>query len=123
MNHSERKSIETAVAELKPKMRGVNITFKVIETGPQREVKSPKDGTQHSVLDAVVGDTTGTVRLPVWDGAIKALQNGGTYTLTKGYTHLFKGSLRLHVGKFGTIAESGRNMLRVNTALDMSAID
>jgi len=74
-------------------------------------------------VDAVVGDSTATVMMPVWNEAIKTIKDDETYTLTNGYTGLFKGSLRLHMGKFGTIAAAAEPITKVNETLDMSAKD
>ena len=123
MSENKREPIEATIAELKPGMKSVNITFKVLSTSEQREVESRSDGETYHVVDAVVGDSTATVMMPVWNEAIKAIKEDETYTLTNGYTGLFKGSLRLHMGKFGTIAAAEEPITKVNEQLDMSAKD
>ena len=42
--------------------------------------------------------------MPIWNGTIESIKEGETYRLTNGYTGLFKGNLRLQLGKFGSIA-------------------
>ncbi|MCK4483781.1 MAG: hypothetical protein KAU89_03075, partial [Candidatus Thorarchaeota archaeon] len=59
----DREPIEATVAELKPRMKNVTISFKVIEIGEEREVSSRRDGTTHRVVDVVVGDSSGTVQV------------------------------------------------------------
>jgi replication factor A1 len=102
-------------------MKNITITFKVVQLGEEREVTSRDDGATHRVLDAVVGDSTGTVQMPLWDTAIESMVVGKTYTLTNGYTGLFRGNLRLNIGKFGQVADAESSIEEVNTEVDMSA--
>jgi replication factor A1 len=121
MNDNSIEPIEAKVSELEPKMKSVNITFKVLSLGEERSVESRRDEQTHRVLDAVVGDSTATVMMPLWNETIDTVEEGTTYTLTNGYTNLFKGSLRLHLGKFGSIATADEPISDVNTEIDMSA--
>ena len=57
----DKEPIEANVAELKPRMKNITITFKVVEIGEAREVSSRRDMTTHRVADAIVGDSTGIV--------------------------------------------------------------
>jgi replication factor A1 len=113
--------IEATVAELKPRMKKITITFKVVSIGEAREVASRDDGTTHRVADATVGDSTGTVQVPLWDDSIESMRIGSTYLLTNGYTGLFRSNLRLNIGKYGEIAESKQPIEEVNMENDMSA--
>jgi replication factor A1 len=123
MSENKREAIEATIAELKPGMKSVNITFKVLNTGEERAVESRRDGETYRVIDAVVGDSTATIQMPIWNETIESIKEGETYILTNGYTGLFKGSLRLHLGKFGSIASAGEPIAEVNSKLDMSADD
>ncbi|TFG34799.1 single-stranded DNA-binding protein [Candidatus Thorarchaeota archaeon] len=123
MSENKRAPIEATVAELKPGMKRVNITFKVMNTSDERSVESRKDGEMYRVQDAVVGDSTGTVQMPIWNENIDTMNEGDTYTLTNGYAGLFKGSLRLHIGKFGLVTSADIPIVEVNSQLDMSAKD
>ena len=123
MSENKRMPIEATVAELKPGMKRVNVTFKVMNTSDERSVESNRDGEMHRVQDAVVGDSTGIIKMPIWNEKIDAMNEGETYTLTNGYAGLFKGSLRLHIGKFGSIASAVEPIAKVNSHLDMSAKD
>jgi replication factor A1 len=123
MNDHKSKTIEVSIAGLEPGMKGVNITFKVMSTSEEQSVESFRDDGAHRVLDAVVGDSTAIVLMPFWDETIDTIKEGETYTLTNGYAGLFKGSLRLHLGKFGSIASTDAPIDKVNTELDMSTKD
>jgi replication factor A1 len=117
----ESEPIEATVAELKPRMKNLTIRFKVLEKSEAREVTSRRDQSTHRVLDAVVGDPTGIVTVPLWDDSIENIEEGNTYLLKNGYTGLFKGFLRLNIGRYGEVAPAEEAIEEVNTEVDMSA--
>lgn len=119
----EQEPVEATVSELKPQMKSVNINFKVIEVGEAREVTSRQDGQTHRVLDAVVGDSTGTVMIPLWDDAIESVKVGSTYRLENGYTGLYQGHLRLNIGRYGKISEAKAAIETISQDNDMSAAE
>jgi replication factor A1 len=119
----DTQPVEATVAELKPSMRNLTITFKVVEIGEEREITSRDTGEPHRVVDARVGDSSGTVLVPLWDDAIDNMEVGQTYKLTNGYTGLFRGNLRLNVGKYGQIADAEEAIEEVKSDLDMSAAE
>jgi len=121
MNFEEQEPIEATVAELKPQMKNVTTHFKVISKGEEREIESRNDGATHRVCDITVGDTSGTVQVPLWDEAIDSIEEGATYNLTNGYTGLFRGNLRLNVGRYGKLEKSEEAIEEVNMDVDMSA--
>ncbi|MFW9926588.1 MAG: single-stranded DNA-binding protein [Candidatus Thorarchaeota archaeon] len=123
MSENKIEYIEAKIAELEPGMKHVNITFKIMNTREEKSVKSRKDGETRRVQHAIVGDSTGTVQMPFWNETIDSIEEGATYTLTNGYARLSKGRLRLHVGKFGSIAAVDESIEKVNTEVNMSAID
>lgn len=116
----EREPVEATVSELKPGMKSISIAFKVVDVGEAREVTSRRDGETHRVADAVVGDTTGTVMMPLWDDSIDDMEVGKTYQLENGYTGLFKGNLRLNVGRYGKVEDAEEDIEEVNMDVDMS---
>ncbi|MHA1939355.1 MAG: hypothetical protein ACW97O_14180 [Candidatus Thorarchaeota archaeon] len=117
----DREPIEATITELRPRMKNITITFKVLEKGEEREVSSRRDMTTHRVLDAIVGDSTGTVAVPLWDDTIDAVEAEKTYVLKNGYTGLFRGNLRLNVGKYGELSDAEEAIEEVNMENDMSA--
>jgi replication factor A1 len=62
-----------------------------------------KDGKEHSVVDLMAGDRTGTVTLNLWDERIHDVVTGDIVDLENAYVSRFKGRLRLNIGKYGTI--------------------
>ncbi len=124
-NESEKieDTPKTDIANLEPRMKSVNVTFKVIGKSDVREVSSRRDGDLHRIVDATVGDKTGTVLVPLWDGSIEAVETGKTYTLENGYTGLFRGNLQLKIGRHSELKDSKEEIDDVNLEIDMSAKD
>ncbi|MHA1948626.1 MAG: single-stranded DNA-binding protein [Candidatus Thorarchaeota archaeon] len=120
MGYQEREPIEAVISELKPRMKSVNITFKVIAKGEIREVTSRQDGEQHRVCDTVVGDSSGKVTVPLWDASIEEVEDEKTYRLENGYTTLFQGHLRLNIGRYGKLNPADEEIAEINDELDMS---
>jgi replication factor A1 len=94
------------IGELSPKSKRVNTIFKVVNLEDVKNVRSKKDRTPHAVTEAVVGDKTGTVLLTLWDESLEKVAAGKTYQLINGYVTLFRGSIRLNIGKYGEITEA-----------------
>ncbi len=117
----DSEPIQATVAELRPRMKNLTISFRVLEAGQEREVTSRDSGDTHRVLDAVVGDSTGTVQMSLWDDHIDLVRVGTTYTLKNGYCGLFRGNLRLNIGKYGELTEAEVPIEEVNREVDMSA--
>ncbi|UCH32886.1 MAG: single-stranded DNA-binding protein [Candidatus Bathyarchaeota archaeon] len=87
--------------KLTPNSREVNTVVKVISKSEVRDVKG-KDYSLHRVQDALVGDETGCVYLTLWDENIDKIGEGATLRITNGYINLFRGNMRLNVGKYGS---------------------
>lgn len=119
----DREPVEVTVAELRPRMKSLNITFRLVKKGDAREVTSRDGGDSHRVADAVAGDSSGTVILSLWDDMIDTMAPDTTYRLENGYTSLFQGRLRLNIGKYGKLAEAEKAIDDVDSSNDMSAAE
>jgi replication factor A1 len=117
----DRDTHEVMVADLRPRMKHLNITFKVLDKGDLREVESRRDGTTHYLLTMKVGDSTGTVLLPVWDDLVDYFKVGETYRLVNGYASVYRGHLRLNIGRYGRISESSFSVEEVDRLNNMSS--
>ncbi|MFX0107321.1 MAG: hypothetical protein ACFE7R_03490 [Candidatus Hodarchaeota archaeon] len=111
---------EVKVANLETRMSNVTISFKVIEKSASREVTSRHDGSINRVSSVIVGDETGIVTLPLWNDRIQDIENGKTYVLKNGYTGLFRGNLRLKIGRESEITEKSDEIENIKMDNDMS---
>jgi len=108
------------VDTLKPRLKNVNVTAKVVDVGEARSVTSRRDHSVHRVTEALVGDETGCVLLTLWDDQISAFNNGDVFEVKNGYTSLFRGFLRLNIGRYGSAEKVNREIGEVNTENNLS---
>ena len=108
------------VAELGPDARNVDITVKVVNISEPREVADRMTGRTNKVAEGLVGDDTGTVLMTFWNENIALAKPGDTLEVKNGYASFFKGSMRLNVGRYGTIAKSETDLGEVNQTNNMS---
>jgi len=89
------------VETLTPNSRGVNTIVKVVSKGEVRSVTG-RDYSVRRVADALVGDETGSLYMTLWDDKIDAINDETTLQITNGYINLFRGNMRLNIGKYGS---------------------
>lgn len=108
------------VGSLKPGLRNLNITVKIVNVGASRTIVPRRGGREHVVAEALVGDETGSVILTLWDDQIGRFKVGDTIKIENGYTTVFKGSLRLNTGKSGRMQKAEDEIGEVNTRNNLS---
>ena len=98
---SESEEEIVKVETLTPQSRGVNTIVKVVSKGEVRSVTG-RDYSVRRVADALVGDETGCLYMTLWDDKIDAINEEATLSITNGYINLFRGNMRLNIGKYGS---------------------
>lgn len=117
-----RKPVDMKIAELTPASRAVNVKAKVVSKSDVRSVASGRDGAPHKVCDALIGDETGCIYLTLWDDNIGKVKEGETIKVGNGYVTLFKGSMRLNIGRYGTLEVAKEALAgEVNTENNLSS--
>lgn len=106
MSESEEFKI---VDELKPGLKSINMKVRCSSKNETRDIVSRKTGENLRVTEAVVGDETGSILLTLWNDDIDKMQPDHVYKLSNAYTTVFKGSLRLNLGKYGSMEEIDEN--------------
>lgn len=91
------------IEELTPRSRQINVIVKVVSKSRVRDVTSRRDYSVHRVADALVGDDTGCVYLTLWDDIIDKVNEGDAISIKNGYVNLFRGSMRLNIGRYGSL--------------------
>lgn len=117
---SEATAEYMKVGALKPSFRGLSVVVKVVNMGLQRIVSSARGRSEHRVTEALVGDETGSVLLTLWDNQIDRTGVGDVLEIKNGYTSLFRGSLRLNIGRYGTVEKVDKEIEEVNTKNNLS---
>ncbi|MEM0313929.1 MAG: hypothetical protein QW056_02220 [Candidatus Bathyarchaeia archaeon] len=116
-----RKPVDVKVGELTPTSRAVNVMAKVVSKSDTRSIASGRDGAPHTVCDALIGDETGCIYLTLWDDNIAKVNVGETIKVGNGYVSLFKGSMRLNIGRYGSLEVSNEPLTsEVNTENNLS---
>ncbi|MCW4041851.1 MAG: single-stranded DNA-binding protein [Candidatus Bathyarchaeota archaeon] len=118
MSEIEERYIK--VEELTPRSRNINMTVKVISINPTRDVSSRRDGSSHRVTEALVADETGSVLLTLWDDTIDEVSEGDIYDVRNGYVRLFRGSIRVNTGRYGSLTLSEEVIDETNVDNNMS---
>jgi replication factor A1 len=114
--------VEAKVGDLTPQSRAVNVTAKVVSKSEIREIPMGRDGSAHKVCDALVGDETGVVYLTLWDDNITKVNEGDSIRVENGYVTLFKGNIRLNIGKYGKLEPAKEPLTaEVNTENNVSS--
>ncbi len=117
----QRTPVEAKVGELTPQSRAVNVTAKVVSKSEIREIPMGRDGSAHKVCDALVGDETGSIYLTLWDDNIEKVDVEHTVRIENGYVTLFKGNMRLNIGKYGKLEMPEKPLeVEVNTENNVS---
>ena len=116
-----RQPVDAKVGELNPSSRAVNVLAKVVSKSEVRNVAAGRDGEPHKVSDAMVGDETGCIYLTLWDDNIDKVKEGDTINVKNGYINLFRGNMRLNIGRYGTLEMAEQAIAsEVNTQNNMS---
>jgi replication factor A1 len=92
-----------AIKELADGMKRVSVEAQVVEKGDAREVKSKFKDETYRIVDAVVADESGSVKLTLWNEQIDMVNVGDKIKIENGYVTSFKGEVQLNVGKFGKL--------------------
>jgi replication factor A1 len=116
-----RQPVDAKVGELTPDSRAVNVLAKVVSKSEIRNIAAGRDGEPHKVSDALVGDETGCVYLTLWDDNIEKVKDGETVSVKNGYINLFRGNMRLNIGRYGTLEIAEQPLaVEVNTSNNVS---
>lgn len=93
-----------AIKDLHDGMKRVDVEAKVVEKGDPREVRSRYKDETYKIVDAVVADETGSIKLTLWNEQIDMVNIGDNIKIENGYVTSFKSETQLNVGKFGKLS-------------------
>ena len=93
-----------AIKDLHDGMKRVEVEAKLVEKGDPREVRSRYKDETYKIVDAVVADETGSIKLTLWNEQIDMVNVGDNIKIENGYVTSFKSEMQLNVGKFGKLS-------------------
>jgi replication factor A1 len=108
------------IENLKTYTRRANLRVKVVSKGEPKNVVSKRDDSTYRVAEALVGDETGCILLNLWDEDIGRIEAGDVIQIRNGYVSLFRGSMRLNIGKYGKAVKLEEDMAKVKTENNLS---
>lgn len=91
------------INELKPGHKRVEVSGKITEISPVREVTTRR-GEQSRVATATLADESGTIKLTLWNENIDMVTVNDTVHIENGYVDSFRGEAQLNVGRFGKLS-------------------
>ncbi len=103
--YDDSENEQTKIGDLTPYSRRVYTVVKVMSKTEPREVTSRNDDSTHTVGEALVGDETGSLYMTLWDDIYEAINDGMILNIKDAYVNLFKGSMRLNLGRYGSYDE------------------
>ena len=116
-----RQPVDAKIGELTPQSRAVNVLAKIISKSEIRNIAAGRDGAAHKVSDALIADETGCIYLTLWDDNIEKVNDGDVISVKNGYINLFRGNMRLNIGRYGTLEISDQALAgEVNTSNNVS---
>jgi replication factor A1 len=90
------------VSELRSGMKHVNLKAKVQEIPKPAQVHT-QFGNTAMVVNAIVSDETGTIKLCLWEGQISTINIDDDIEIRNAQVCLFRGEKQIRLGKNGTL--------------------
>lgn len=108
------------VKDLNTNSKHVNLLAKVLSLSEVKEVPARYSGSTNRVAEARIGDETGTILLTLWNENIDLVKPDDVIVIKNGYVNVYRRTMRLNVGKYGSIEKSDAQISEVDTSNDMS---
>lgn len=89
------------IATLQPKQGKVDIEGDIVELGSIREFS--KFGKTGRVANATIKDSSGKIKLTLWNEEIDRVRVGLRIRVLNGYVNEWQGEKQLTAGRFGTL--------------------
>jgi len=97
------ESVFTSINDLRACMKRVNVKAEVLEIPKPMQVHT-QFGNTVRVVNALVGDETGKIKLCLWEGQINAVTVGDSIEIRNSHICVFRGEKQLRLGKKGIIS-------------------
>lgn len=94
------------INELRAGTKKADISGVITEMSEARTVNL-KSGRTAQVATATLQDSSGTVKLALWDDDISKVKKDALVSVENGYVSEFRSEIQLNVGKFGRLVVSG----------------
>ncbi len=93
-------TVFSMISDLRSGMKRINLKAKVLEIPKPAQVHT-QFGNTAMVVNALIGDETGTVKLCLWEGQINSIALSDDIEIRNAQVCLFRGEKQLRLGKNG----------------------
>jgi hypothetical protein len=97
------ESIYIVVHDLRAGMKRINVKAEVLEIPKPAQVHT-QFGNTVTVVNALVGDETGKIKLCLWEGQIDSIAVGKNIEIKNAHVCIFRGERQLRLGKKGVLS-------------------
>jgi Single-stranded DNA binding protein Ssb-like, OB fold len=94
----------TNIEKLNPRVWGVTIQFKVIDSYEEKNINFP-DGSAHKTKDFLIADNTATILLNLWDNNISLIKKNKNYELNNARLTVFNKIMKLTTSRKSEITK------------------
>jgi len=112
-------NVSTAIQDLRHGMKKVNVEAEVLENSKPSLVHT-RFGNSAMVVNALIADDTGKVKLCLWNEQIKYVTLGDTIQIKNASVTAFKGERQLRLGKTGTLTVLANQVDRTKRRLEVN---
>lgn len=95
-------TVFSMVSDLRSGMKHINLKAKVLEIPKPAQVHT-QFGNTAMVVNALIGDDTGNIKLCLWEGQINTVALGDEIEIKNAQVCLFRGEKQLRLGKNGAL--------------------
>jgi len=100
--YSRRETVFHKIAQLKNKMKRVDLKAKIIKILPVKRVMT-RFGDWAKFTNLEIADETGSIQLNLWNNQLLNHDVGDTIEISNGYVTQYRGQLQLRLGRKGTL--------------------
>jgi replication factor A1 len=101
-DRADSETGRTRIKDVGLRAQHVNLKARVVEKSGTKKVYS-RFGDSHDLSTAVISDSTGSIKLPLWNAQIGMVSVGDTVQIENGRVKTFRGELQVSVGKRGKL--------------------
>ncbi len=91
------------IKDLRTGMKQINLQAKVLEI-PKPKMVFTRFGNYASVVNVIIGDETGQIKLCLWNEQINSISIGDMLQIENARMSTFRGEKQLRIGKKGTLS-------------------
>ena len=101
-NTKNSGAMDLTIKDVNLTVKRVNLKANVINKSTMRTVYS-RFGISHHLSTATISDSTGSIKLPLWNAQIDMVSVGDTIHIQNGRVRMFRGELQVNVSKDGKL--------------------